>query len=201
MAAILFCLNSGLCSAPLPPATLPFSLPSFTVDASCSPAAAGLTTLVPFDATARIVSALTHASGLGTASLNCTTGVVKANVATTAVIAAADTLTVTTSTELAAIRARVDGYNAFIAAQANTRGWALVDFDAMFAAQAARVPLFPNLAAYPTITTPATVPDTLFGTLFSQDGVHPTAAGQKIVANAFRTAINAKFGTTLPAIP
>jgi lysophospholipase L1-like esterase len=194
MAAILFCLRNGGCPAGFPPATLPFSLATFTVDATCSPASAGLTTLVPFDATARIVAAL---SASGSASLNCGTGVVKAPGA----LANADTLTVTTTAELAAIRARVDAYNAVITAQATARGWALVDLDAMFAAQAAQVPLFPNLAAYPTITTPTTVPDTLFGVLFSQDGVHPTAAGQKVVANAFRTAINAKFGTTLPAIP
>jgi hypothetical protein len=194
MGAIFFCLKNGGCPAPFPPATLPFSLATFTVDATCSPASAGTTTYVPFAATGGIVGVL--AAG-GSASLNCGTGVVKAPGG----IVNADTLTVITSAELATIAARVTTNNTFIAAQATTRGWALVDVDATLAAQAASIPGFPNFAAYPTITTPTTVPDTLMGVLFTQDGLHPTAAGQKILANAFRTAINAKFGTTLPAIP
>jgi hypothetical protein len=193
MGAIFFCLKNGGCPAPFPPATLPFSLATFTVDATCSPASAGTTTYVPFAATGGIVGAL--AAG-GTASLNCGTGVVKAPGA----LANAYTLTVTTSAELAAITARVDAYNTFIVAQATARGWAYLNLDAMFVANLAQVPVFPNLAAYPTITTPTTVPDTLFGTIFSQDGVHPTAKGQKILANAFRVAINAKFGTSIPVI-
>ena len=193
MAAVIFCLRYGGCPAPFPPATLPFSLATFTVDATCSPAGAGLTTLVPFDATGGILGALMAG---GTASLNCGTGVVKAPGA----IANADTLIVTTTAELAAIKTRVDAYNAFILAQAGTRGWALVDFKATLEGQASKIPVFPNLAAYPTITTPTTVPDTLMGTIFSQDGVHPSAAGQKIVANAFRAAINTKFGTAIPVI-
>jgi len=194
MAAVLFCLKNGGCPAPFPAATVPFSLATFTVDATCSPASAGVTTLIPFAATAGILGAL---SAGGTASLNCGTGVVKAPGG----IPNADTLTLTTTAELTAITNRVAAYNTFINAQATTRGWAVMDLDATLAGQASKIPAFPNFAAYPTITSPTTVPDTLMGTFFSQDGVHPTAAGQKVVANAFVTAINAKFGTTLSAIP
>jgi phospholipase/lecithinase/hemolysin len=35
--------------------------------------------------------------------------------------------------------------------------------------------------------------------LFSLDGIHPTAAGHKAIADAFVAAINAKYGSTLTA--
>ena len=58
-------------------------------------------------------------------------------------------------------------------------------------AQAALIPPFPSLST----------PTNLFGPLFSQDGIHPTAAGHKIITNGFIAAINTKFGTTLTPIP
>ena len=49
---------------------------------------------------------------------------------------------------------------------------------------------FPNFAATGT-----------FGTAFSLDGVHPSAEGQKLIANNLITVVNSKYGTTLKAIP
>ncbi len=189
MGAIYYCLKNGGCPSPLPPATVPFSLPTFTVDASCAPVspAVGLTTLVPFGTLGRILGALTVG---GSASLNCGTGAVTA---TGSVAAQLPTLI---TAEVQALSARVTALNAIIAAEASARGWALVDFDGLLAAQAANIPAFPNLTA--------TNPDLLMGmgtaatTLFSQDGIHPNAAGHLLIAAAFKTAINSAFGTALP---
>ncbi len=79
--------------------------------------------------------------------------------------------------------------DSFIHLQAIARNWAYVDFNGLLAANSALIPKFPNF------TTPAT----LFGALFSLDGVHPTAAGHKAIADAFVAAINAKYGSTLTA--
>jgi len=40
-----------------------------------------------------------------------------------------------------------------------------------------------------------------FGTAVSLDGVHPSAEGQKIIANNLITVINTKYGTTLAPVP
>lgn len=180
MGLIFYCLKNG-CAAPLPPATLPFSLPTFTVDASCVPSAlggVGDSTFVNFPTTGAIAGVL---AGGGAASLNCATGAATA----TGVPAAA--LPVLVKSEVIAIAARAAAMNAFIATEATARGYALVNVDSTLAANAASIPAFPNL----------TSPATLMGTLFSQDGVHPTAAGHVILATAFKTAINRAFGTGL----
>ena len=39
-----------------------------------------------------------------------------------------------------------------------------------------------------------------FGTALSRDGIHPSAGTHMQVANALIQAINAKYGTTIPAI-
>jgi lysophospholipase L1-like esterase len=41
----------------------------------------------------------------------------------------------------------------------------------------------------------------VFGSIFSLDGVHLTAAGQKLIANAMIDAVNAKYGTTIGHVP
>lgn len=183
---IYYCLKNG---CPGLPATAPFSLATFTVDVSCVPSSSGGvgdSTLVPFSTLGRILGALTAG---GAASLNCATGVV------TATGSVAAQLPTVVKAELMAIAARVDSLNTTIASQATTRGWALVDLYGLLDAQqtAGNIPPFPNLSA--------TDPDTLFGTVFSQDGVHPTAAGHVLIANAFIAAINTTFTTTLLAIP
>ena len=40
-----------------------------------------------------------------------------------------------------------------------------------------------------------------FGKWFSLDGVHPTAAAHKVIANHIIAAINAKYGSTIPVAP
>ncbi len=93
--------------------------------------------------------------------------------------------------ELAAITQRTAAYNAVISAVASAEGAALVDANAIFDRIAARGLRFGGLtytASY------------LSGGIFSYDGVHPTPFGYAFVANAFITAINAKFGGSIPPV-
>ncbi len=74
-----------------------------------------------------------------------------------------------------------------------TLGFAYYDPNILFAAKRANgeIPPFPNLAS-----TNAT-----FGLLISLDGVHPSGEAHRQLANAMITAINAKYGTAVAAIP
>ncbi|MBI4542876.1 MAG: SGNH/GDSL hydrolase family protein [Gemmatimonadetes bacterium] len=180
-ATVLFCLKTGAC--PGVPATLPYSSPLFTVNASCAPGAAGGlgdTYLLSFTATATITSVL---AGGGAAALNCATDV--ATVTTAAGTGPAGPTI--NPTEYAAITQRVTDINAFIATEAASRGWALVDIDAALTANLAQIPPIPQF----------TTPTALFGPIFSLDGIHPNGAGYRLMAQAFAAAINAEHGTSL----
>ncbi|HXY69225.1 MAG TPA: hypothetical protein VEH62_07220, partial [Gemmatimonadales bacterium] len=71
-----------------------------------------------------------------------------------------------------------------------TRGWAFVDFNGLLTANKALIPPFPIFAAGPP-------PSVSFGPLVSLDGIHPSPAGAKAIADAFVAAINTKYSTTL----
>jgi lysophospholipase L1-like esterase len=91
--------------------------------------------------------------------------------------------------------ATVTAYNTFISAQATARGYAYVDPNTLFASlPPGAIPPFPNTTGANAVTRP-------FGDYFSRDGVHPSAASHKLIANALVQAINAKYGTQIPAIP
>jgi lysophospholipase L1-like esterase len=187
---ILYCLHNGGPACPaaagLPPATPPFSSLNFVVDNTClaSAAAPGLgvgdSMLVAFPAIAQIAGTLTAG---GAATLNCGAGTATVNQGAGFVPAGA----VLTKATTIAIVTNVLTINGFLQAQATTRGWAFVDLNGLLASKASFIPKFPNLAT----------PDTLFGVLFSLDGIHPTSAGHKAIADAFVAAINAKYSTTL----
>ncbi len=188
---MLYCLRFG---CPGIPATPPYSSPNFLVNANCAPNAViagskGDSAFVAFPTTAGLTSTL--AAGAA-ATLDCVTGAVTINVGAGFVVPTQFSVYVLTPREYAAVVARVTALNAAIQTLATARNWAFVDLNAALAANAAQIPPFPSF------TTPTT---TLFGTLFSLDGVHPTRAGQRILAQAFATQINATFNVTLPAIP
>ena len=90
---------------------------------------------------------------------------------------------------MGAIRQRVAAFNTFIATQATTRGYALVDLNGVLqaAVTAGAVPPFPSFST----------PTALFGPLVSLDGIHPSGAGHRLLAQAAAAAINAKFTTSL----
>jgi hypothetical protein len=93
--------------------------------------------------------------------------------------------------EQIAVTDTVTAYNALIAAEADTLGFAYYDPNPALVALKAQplvVPPFPNLAA----------PTAPFGEFFSLDGVHPAAAAHMLIANAIIDAVNAKYGTSVP---
>lgn len=96
-----------------------------------------------------------------------------------------------------ALQQTVQAYNTFIQTKATELDFAYYDPNQLLAAQ--RTPTgciapFPNLAANPTTGAP-------FGTCISFDGIHPTAPGHVLLANALIGAINTKYSTSLPAVP
>jgi hypothetical protein len=97
-----------------------------------------------------------------------------------------DVLTLSEQAEVSAI---VTGYNTFIAAKADSIGWAFFDPNPILVSlkNQGLIPPVPNLAS-------ATAP---FGTYVTLDGVHPSRASHVLIANGLIDAINAKFGTTL----
>ena len=99
--------------------------------------------------------------------------------------------------------AAVAQYNVTILAAANARGWAYVDpnllLGALLAAPGALRP-FPDFPANPAAPT-ANQLAAPFGTAVSRDGIHPSSSTQRAIAQALRTEINAKYGTSIPAIP
>ena len=107
---------------------------------------------------------------------------------TTTTIGAAGTLD---PTEVAFFQARVAGWNAYIAAKADSIGFAYYNPNTLLgrATATGQVPLFPNL-------TPAgaTRP---FGPLVSNDGVHPGSAAHALIARDLIGVINTKYQATL----
>jgi len=104
--------------------------------------------------------------------------------------------------ELANIHASVAAYNAVISNRASTRGWAYFDPNTAFAALRAdpnQVAIFPNTAA--TSCTGSGASGSPFGLAFSCDGIHPSTATHHLIAQTLVQAINAKYGSAIPAVP
>lgn len=103
-------------------------------------------------------------------------------------------------TEQAALTATTTAYNVYLKAKADTLKWAYVDPNVILAAlktgTAPAIPGWPSLTS--TTRDASTAP---FGTMFSLDGVHPSAAGQKVIVNAVIDSVNAKYGTKLLKLP
>ena len=98
---------------------------------------------------------------------------------------------VLSASEVAAIQARLQAYNAIISAVANEKGAALVDENARLRQLATT-----GVAVGGVTYTSAF----LTGGIFSYDGVHPTAMGYALIASDFIAAINDKFGGDIPPV-
>ena len=98
--------------------------------------------------------------------------------------------------EYKVLRDAVQGYNAYISAQAQQRGWAYVDIDELAAYKADPT----KIASFPTLPTGPSQPNVLFGSYFSLDGVHPSAAFHRIFTDSIISAVNKTYGTTIPFI-
>ena len=160
----------------------PDSFPTtFTVSANCAPAPVpggrGDSTLVPFPYGAALLGA---AAAGAPRNLDC-----------------GDTVAaVVVPSELVKLVAAVTAYNSYISAQATARGFAYLDpnvtLDSLRTVPAAVRP-FPAIGA-PCSTNP-------FGTAFSCDAVHPSAATHRLIAQKLRLAINSTYTTAIPPIP
>ena len=153
--------------------------PNFLVGPNCAPSALGGkgdSVLVPFQFGLGLIGAAA-ANPAGTFTLSCT-----------------ETQTVQPA-ELRRMVLAVNQFNATIQAQATARGYAYVDPNALFTAlPAGSIPPFPATAGAAAVNAP-------FGAFFSRDGIHPTGAAHKLVANALIQVINAKYGTSIATIP
>jgi len=96
-------------------------------------------------------------------------------------------------TEVAAIRAARDAFNATIAATAtaNTSKLALADISAAMASMVTnKAVVMNNVTITPNINPPTG--------FYSEDGVHPNSRGYAYLANVFIGAINTKFAAAVP---
>ena len=92
--------------------------------------------------------------------------------------------------EITAIRNRISAFNQIIRDTAVAENLPLAEINAMFAALT---------AARPTIFG-VQLTSRYLGGLFSLDGVHPSNFGHALLATAFISAINAKYGPVVPQL-
>lgn len=92
-----------------------------------------------------------------------------------------------TSSDINAINARMAQMNAHIEAKANENGYALFKLGALYDLPKGSLNLYDVIFS-----------KNPFGSNISLDGVHPTAQGQTILANAAVQAINARYGLAIP---
>lgn len=106
-------------------------------------------------------------------------------------------------TEAVNMFATVAQYNQAIEQEANDRNWAFVDPNDLLqvlAADPTAIRPFPAFPPDPANPPPESV-TAPFGTALSRDGIHPSTATQKLIAQTLVQAINAHYGSTIPAIP
>jgi lysophospholipase L1-like esterase len=97
------------------------------------------------------------------------------------------------ATEGAQLAAVIAGYNGYIKSKADAIGFGYWDPNPTLSGIRGSAQSLP----FPNFLTPTGT----FGTAFSLDGVHPSAEGQKLIANNLIGVINGKYGTTLNSIP
>jgi hypothetical protein len=94
---------------------------------------------------------------------------------------------VLTSSDISAINARMAQMNARMQAKATENGYAYFSLDAVY-----------GLPKPSFNVTNLLFSNNPFGTYISLDGVHPSAAGQSLLASAAVKAINATYGVSIP---
>jgi lysophospholipase L1-like esterase len=99
--------------------------------------------------------------------------------------------------EQAALNGAVDNYNTYIQQKANAIGFAYFDPNPVLLGERRTGGCF---AVIPNPAAPAT--GSPFGSCMSNDGVHPVAAGSRLIANGVIGAINTKYPeAALPLVP
>jgi phospholipase/lecithinase/hemolysin len=102
---------------------------------------------------------------------------------------------VVTPAEFKGLRDAVAGYNAFIQQQATAHGWAYLDVNPTLVASKANPAL---ITTFPNLPSAATGGNVTFGSFFSLDGVHPSSAAHRVIADSIISAVNATYQTTIP---
>jgi lysophospholipase L1-like esterase len=185
--AVYWCLKTGACGVPAAGFPAQFSVALNCAPSGAVPTSNGESVLVPWP--------------VGIAKL----AAAEANVPTTLDCSVDNEVVL--PAELANLQAAVQGYNAFISAQAQQRNWAYVDLNpTLLAAKAepSTAGQFPKIANFPCLpgkpcggaTTP--LPNILFGTYYSLDGVHPSATAHRVIADSVISAVNRTYGTSIP---
>lgn len=139
----------------------------------------------------------------GSANLVFTGSVVPALVARAQLTGALQTLScddvpgaadgVLTPADVATLNGAADQMNAQITALAKANGWAVVDMNTVLGTIVAARPAY-SVAAQLGCLNP-------YGQYISLDGVHPSLAGQQLLANAAAQAVNATYGFAIPTQP
>lgn len=104
-----------------------------------------------------------------------------------AAIAGTANISLLTAQEIGTLAQAVNDYNTFIAAQADRLGWAYLNPNELFEANAQLIPPFPELVE--NDQTPWGT-DQPFGPLFSLDGVHPSTASHRLLTDRVIATIN-----------
>lgn len=193
--ATYFCLYTGACPG-IPKATFP---PNFSVSNNCAPGPAkGDSVLVPWTVGVPKIAAAAAGAPVGPA---------------TTVDCSLDNEVVLPA-EYANLRNAVQGFNTYIQAQAQRRGWAYVDVNTPLQQTKAQDVTQPAPGALPRIASFPCLPgapcglggavnqtvNVLFGTYFTLDGVHPSAAAHQVITNLVIAAVNQTYGTTIPPL-
>ena len=89
----------------------------------------------------------------------------------------------------------VSGYNTAISNAATAKNWAYLDLNPAFDSVRA---VAGQVAAFPLLGQPCSANP--FGAAYTCDGVHPSAATHRLIAKKIVQAINAKYGSAIPAI-
>jgi lysophospholipase L1-like esterase len=89
-------------------------------------------------------------------------------------------------------------YDSTIQAAAAKRKWWYVDPNALLKQLAKNPTAIRAFPAFPPDPNAVTAP---FGSALSRDGIHPSTATQKLIAQSLQQAINAAYGSAIPAIP
>jgi lysophospholipase L1-like esterase len=145
------------------------------IDASCN----GSASLINIVSIIGAIRGNTHP-----ATIVCSKGIFPAPVGDVYVLDAAEQTTLANA---------INAYNTYIKDKAAAIGFAYYDPNVLFAAKRANgeIPAFPLF----NLTTGT------FGPLISNDGIHPTGAAHKLIANELIAVINTKYGTALAPVP
>jgi len=100
--------------------------------------------------------------------------------------------------ELVKLTTTVAAYNSYISGQATARGWTYIDPNPALDSLR-RIPT--QVAFFPGFNAPCANNPPPFGLAFSCDGIHPSAATHRLLAQKLRDAINAAYTTAIPPIP